>query len=113
MAFGGVFRCTKGLQDKFGPDRVVSRLRGTSGSSANFERKEVMSHLALFHLEKFNTPLSENGIAGMLFVGVLNLSNFISSSHIHWFCRTCFLYRSSDRLLKHVRRNSNWRNPIC
>lgn len=35
VAFGGVFRCTQGLQDKFGPDRV------------------------------FNTPLSENGIAGL------------------------------------------------
>ncbi len=38
MAFGGVFRCTQGLQDKFGPDRV------------------------------FNTPLSENGIAGALLI---------------------------------------------
>ena len=37
VAFGGVFRCTQGLQDKFGPDRV------------------------------FNTPLSENGIAGELY----------------------------------------------
>lgn len=37
VAFGGVFRCTQGLQDKFGPNRV------------------------------FNTPLSENGIAGALF----------------------------------------------
>jgi len=35
VAFGGVFRCTQGLQDKFGPNRV------------------------------FNTPLSENGIAGL------------------------------------------------
>lgn len=35
VAFGGVFRCTQGLQDEFGPDRV------------------------------FNTPLSENGIAGL------------------------------------------------
>lgn len=34
VAFGGVFRCTQGLQDEFGADRV------------------------------FNTPLSENGIAG-------------------------------------------------
>jgi 2-oxoisovalerate dehydrogenase E1 component beta subunit len=34
VAFGGVFRCTQGLRDQFGPDRV------------------------------FNTPLSENGIAG-------------------------------------------------
>ncbi len=38
MAFGGVFRCTQGLQEKFGPDRV------------------------------FNTPLSENGIAGALLI---------------------------------------------
>mmetsp|Transcript_10889 Transcript_10889/g.21520 ORF Transcript_10889/g.21520 Transcript_10889/m.21520 type:complete len:152 (-) Transcript_10889:2101-2556(-) len=36
VAFGGVFRCTQGLQDQFGTDRV------------------------------FNTPLSENGIAGAL-----------------------------------------------
>ena len=35
VAFGGVFRCTQGLRDKYGKDRV------------------------------FNTPLSENGIAGM------------------------------------------------
>jgi 2-oxoisovalerate dehydrogenase E1 component beta subunit len=35
VAFGGVFRCTQGLREKFGSDRV------------------------------FNTPLSENGIAGM------------------------------------------------
>jgi 2-oxoisovalerate dehydrogenase E1 component beta subunit len=34
VAFGGVFRCSNGLRDKFGPSRV------------------------------FNTPLSENGIAG-------------------------------------------------
>jgi hypothetical protein len=34
VAFGGVFRCSQGLRDQFGPDRV------------------------------FNTPLSENGIAG-------------------------------------------------
>ena len=34
VAFGGVFRCTQGLQEKFGPNRV------------------------------FNTPLSEQGIAG-------------------------------------------------
>jgi len=34
IAFGGVFRCTQGLQEKFGKDRV------------------------------FNTPISENGIAG-------------------------------------------------
>jgi 2-oxoisovalerate dehydrogenase E1 component beta subunit len=34
VAFGGVFRCSQHLRDKFGPDRV------------------------------FNTPLSENGIAG-------------------------------------------------
>jgi hypothetical protein len=34
VAFGGVFRCSQGLRDTFGPDRV------------------------------FNTPLSENGIAG-------------------------------------------------
>lgn len=34
VAFGGVFRCSQGLRDKFGSDRV------------------------------FNTPLSENGIAG-------------------------------------------------
>ena len=34
VAFGGVFRCSQQLRDKFGPDRV------------------------------FNTPLSENGIAG-------------------------------------------------
>ena len=34
VAFGGVFRCSNGLKDKFGPSRV------------------------------FNTPLSENGIAG-------------------------------------------------
>jgi 2-oxoisovalerate dehydrogenase E1 component beta subunit len=34
VAFGGVFRCAQGLRDRFGPDRV------------------------------FNTPLSENGIAG-------------------------------------------------
>lgn len=34
VAFGGVFRCTLGLQDKFGKDRV------------------------------FNTPLCEQGIAG-------------------------------------------------
>lgn len=34
VAFGGVFRCSQGLRDKFGADRV------------------------------FNTPLSENGIAG-------------------------------------------------
>ena len=38
VAFGGVFRCTQGLQEKFGPDRV------------------------------FNTPLSENGIAGEFYV---------------------------------------------
>ena len=35
VAFGGVFRCTQGLLEKYGPDRVL------------------------------NTPLSENGIAGM------------------------------------------------
>jgi 2-oxoisovalerate dehydrogenase E1 component beta subunit len=35
VAFGGVFRCTQGLRDEFGSNRV------------------------------FNTPLSENGIAGM------------------------------------------------
>jgi len=35
VAFGGVFRCTQGLQEEFGPNRV------------------------------FNTPLSENGIAGL------------------------------------------------
>lgn len=35
VAFGGVFRCTQGLREKYGPDRVL------------------------------NTPLSENGIAGM------------------------------------------------
>ena len=35
VAFGGVFRCTQGLLDRYGKDRV------------------------------FNTPLSENGIAGM------------------------------------------------
>jgi 2-oxoisovalerate dehydrogenase E1 component beta subunit len=35
VAFGGVFRCSQGLQEKFGSDRV------------------------------FNTPLSENGIVGM------------------------------------------------
>ena len=35
VAFGGVFRCTQGLREKYGKDRV------------------------------FNTPLSENGIAGM------------------------------------------------
>lgn len=35
VAFGGVFRCTAGLHDQFGPDRV------------------------------FNTPLSETGIVGM------------------------------------------------
>ena len=34
VAFGGVFRCTQGLAEKYGKDRV------------------------------FNTPLSENGIAG-------------------------------------------------
>ncbi len=34
VAFGGVFRCTVGLRDKYGPNRV------------------------------FNTPLSEQGIAG-------------------------------------------------
>lgn len=34
VAFGGVFRCTQGLVEKYGTDRV------------------------------FNTPLSENGIAG-------------------------------------------------
>ncbi len=34
VAFGGVFRCTMGLLDKFGPDRV------------------------------FSTPLTEQGIAG-------------------------------------------------
>jgi pyruvate/2-oxoglutarate/acetoin dehydrogenase E1 component len=35
VAFGGVFRCSQGLREEFGPERV------------------------------FNTPLSENGIAGM------------------------------------------------
>jgi hypothetical protein len=35
VAFGGVFRCSQGLREEFGADRV------------------------------FNTPLSENGIAGM------------------------------------------------
>ena len=38
VAFGGVFRCTQGLQEKFGPNRV------------------------------FNTPLSENGIAGTFLI---------------------------------------------
>jgi len=47
VAFGGVFRCTQGLQDDFGPDRV------------------------------FNTPLSENGIAGALILAVCKLSNFV------------------------------------
>lgn len=43
VAFGGVFRCTQGLRDKFGPDRV------------------------------FNTPLSENGIAGFA-IGYASMS---------------------------------------
>lgn len=43
VAFGGVFRCTQGLRDRFGPDRV------------------------------FNTPLSENGIAGFA-IGYASMS---------------------------------------
>jgi 2-oxoisovalerate dehydrogenase E1 component beta subunit len=43
VAFGGVFRCTQGLRDQFGPDRV------------------------------FNTPLSENGIAGFA-IGYASMS---------------------------------------
>jgi 2-oxoisovalerate dehydrogenase E1 component beta subunit len=43
VAFGGVFRCTQGLREKFGKDRV------------------------------FNTPLSENGIAGFA-IGYASMS---------------------------------------
>lgn len=43
VAFGGVFRCTQGLREKFGADRV------------------------------FNTPLSENGIAGFA-IGYASMS---------------------------------------
>ncbi|KAG7343222.1 thiamine diphosphate-binding fold protein [Nitzschia inconspicua] len=43
VAFGGVFRCTQGLREKFGEDRV------------------------------FNTPLSENGIAGFA-IGYASMS---------------------------------------
>lgn len=43
VAFGGVFRCTQGLREEFGPDRV------------------------------FNTPLSENGIAGFA-IGYASMS---------------------------------------
>ncbi|KAL3915970.1 MAG: hypothetical protein SGILL_005393 [Bacillariaceae sp.] len=43
VAFGGVFRCTQGLRDEFGEDRV------------------------------FNTPLSENGIAGFA-IGYASMS---------------------------------------
>ena len=43
VAFGGVFRCTQGLREQFGPDRV------------------------------FNTPLSENGIAGFA-IGYASMS---------------------------------------
>lgn len=84
VAFGGVFRCTQGLQDEFGPNRV------------------------------FNTPLSENGIAGTLTNYCYQPLEFQFCLHnIYLRCCPRFPYRSSDRLLKYVRRNGNWGNSIC
>lgn len=55
VGFGGVFRCSVGLQEEFGKDRV------------------------------FNTPLCEQGIAGMLDNSLL-VSLLISFRLCHWIC---------------------------
>jgi 2-oxoisovalerate dehydrogenase E1 component beta subunit len=51
VAFGGVFRCTMGLQDEFGNSTRCDS-RASNGSFAGQARV-------------FNTPLSEQGIAGL------------------------------------------------
>mmetsp|Transcript_35624 Transcript_35624/g.74826 ORF Transcript_35624/g.74826 Transcript_35624/m.74826 type:complete len:393 (-) Transcript_35624:122-1300(-) len=68
VAFGGVFRCTQGLQDEFGADRV------------------------------FNTPLSENGIAGLA-IGYSSMSGGTAIGEIQF---ADYIYPAFDQIVNEM-----------
>lgn len=72
VAFGGVFRCTQGLQDEFGADRV------------------------------FNTPLSENGIAGLA-IGYSSMSGGTAIGEIQF---ADYIYPAFDQV--RLRKGFTW-----